>query len=72
MFVPTLILWMSHVSTFMSHKKNMKKMVLSISSFDQKNMCMPLRNSSGSTMDFDDNFWNIMFDKKNFQNIKIG
>jgi hypothetical protein len=56
----------------MSQKKNMKKMVPSISSFDQKNMCMPLPNSSASTMDFDDNFWNIMFDKKNFQNIKIG
>jgi hypothetical protein len=61
-----------HVSTSMSQKKNVKRMVPSISSFDQENICMPLPNSSGSTMDFDDNFWNIMFDKKNFRNIKKG
>jgi hypothetical protein len=46
----------SHVSTSMSQKKNMKKMVPFISSFDQENMCMPLPNSSGFAVDFDDNF----------------
>ncbi len=55
----------SHVSTYMFQKKNMKKMVSSNSSFDQENMCMPLPNSSGFAMDLDDNFWNITFDKKN-------
>lgn len=45
-----------HVSTSMSQKKNMKKMVPSNSSFDQETMCMPLPNASGSAMDFDDNF----------------
>lgn len=58
---------LSHVSTSMSQKTNMKKMVPSNSSFDQENMCMPLPNSSGSAMDFDNNFWNITFDKKNLK-----
>jgi hypothetical protein len=54
----------SHASTFMSQEKSMKKMVPSISSYDQKNMHFPLTYFSGFAMNFDDNFWNIMFDKK--------
>jgi hypothetical protein len=55
---------MIHASTFMSQEKSMKKMVASIPSFDQENMHLPLPYYSGSAMNFDDNFWNIMFDKK--------
>jgi hypothetical protein len=55
----------SHASTFMFQEKSMKKMVLFVLSSDQYNMHLPLPYSSGSTMNFDDNFLNIMFDKKN-------
>ncbi len=53
-----------HASTFMSQEKSMKKMVPFVPSFDQENMHLPLPYFSGSVMNFDDNFWNIMFEKK--------
>jgi hypothetical protein len=46
----------SHVSTSMSRKNNMKKMVPSNPFSNQKNMRLPLLNFSGSIMDFDDNY----------------
>jgi hypothetical protein len=45
-----------HASTFMSQKKNIKKMVPSILSSDQENMRLQLPNFGGSTMDFDNKF----------------
>jgi hypothetical protein len=51
-----------HVSTFMLQEKSMKKMVPFVPSSDREHLSLPY--SSGSAMNFDDNFWNIMFDKK--------
>jgi hypothetical protein len=56
-----------HASTFMSQEKSIKKMVPSILSSNQENMCLLLPNFGASTMDFGDQFQNIIFNKEHLK-----
>jgi hypothetical protein len=52
----------SHISTSMFQKKSMKKMLPSICASKPRKYVFAM--DSEFAMDFDDNFWKLMFDKK--------